>query len=67
MHILILQQNMNSIKTEPDSDSEMYLKYSHNADELLDVKEEENPVPITFPVMKVKIEVSCVYVLVCQC
>ncbi|PNF23999.1 hypothetical protein B7P43_G09293, partial [Cryptotermes secundus] len=50
------QVNMNFIKTERDSDSEMYLKYSHNADELLDVKEEKNPVPITFPVMKVKIE-----------
>lgn len=67
MHIMILQENMNFMKTEPDSDSENYLKYSQNEDELLDVKEEENPVPITFPVMEAKIEVSCVYVLVYQC
>jgi hypothetical protein len=58
---------MNFIKTEPDSDSEMYLKYSDNVDELLDIKEEENPIAITFPVMEVKIEVSCVHVLVYQC
>jgi hypothetical protein len=61
---MILQQNMNSVKTEPDSDSEMYLEYSHNANELIDVKEEGDPVPIKFSVMEVKIEVSCVFVCV---
>lgn len=61
-----LQQNMKFIKTEPDSDSEMYLKFSHNADELLDVKE-ENPIPITFPVKEIKTEVSCTYYHRCFC
>jgi hypothetical protein len=65
-HIIILQQNMNFMKTEPDSDSEMYLKFSNNADELLDVKE-ENPIPITFPVMEIKTEVSCTYCHRCFC
>jgi hypothetical protein len=55
------------MKAEPDSESEMYLIYSDNADDLLDMKEEEDPLAITFPVMEDKIEVSCVHVLVYQC
>jgi hypothetical protein len=53
---------MNLIKMEPDADSETYLSYSHNVSEMLDIKEEGDPVSITFPLMKTENEVSfCVH------
>jgi hypothetical protein len=43
------------------ADSGTYLNYSHNINELPVIKkeEEQNPLLITFPVMKVEVKVSC--------
>jgi len=45
---------MDAVKTEPNSDSEMYFD---SKDDLVDVKEEEVP-PVMFVQVKAKIEVS---------
>lgn len=52
---------MSFMKMDPGADSGTYLKYSHNINELPDIKKEEelNPLLITFPVMKVEVKVSC--------
>lgn len=46
---------------DPGADSGTCLTYSHNINELPDIKEEEQEAPllITFPVMKVEVKVSC--------
>jgi len=46
---------------DPGTGSGTYWKYSHNINELPDVKkeEEQNPLLITFSVMKVEVKVSC--------
>jgi len=51
---------MSFMKMDPGADSGTYLEYSHNINELPDIKEEEqNPLLLTFPVMKVEVKVSC--------
>jgi hypothetical protein len=58
MNVLIVQQCMTFIKMDPGADSGI----SHNINELPDIKEEEeeqNPLLITFPVMKDEVKVSC--------
>jgi hypothetical protein len=47
------------MKMDPGADCGTYLIYSHNTNELPDIKEEQNPLLITFPVMKVEVKVSC--------
>ena len=60
MNVMIMQLSMSFMKMNPAADSGTYLKYSHNINELYDIKEEEqDPVLITFPVMKVEVQVSC--------
>jgi hypothetical protein len=52
---------MSLMKMDPGADSETYLTYSHNINELPDIKEEkeEAPLMITFPVIKGEDKVSC--------
>jgi hypothetical protein len=62
MNVMIVQHCMSFMKMDPGADSGTYLEYSHNINELPDVKEEkeeQNPLLITFPVMKVEVKVSC--------
>jgi len=59
---------MASIKTEPDSDGELYLApriESHH----IDIKEEVTPVLVSFPYMKTGSDVSCLhlYLLLTKC
>lgn len=49
---------MSLMKMDPGADSETYLTYSHNINELPDIKEEA-PLMITFPVIKGEDKVSC--------
>jgi len=55
---LIYQHNMDCIKTEPDPDDEVY---SASCDEiqLIDVKQEEQPLSIRYPPAKDANDVSC--------
>jgi hypothetical protein len=54
----ILQHAMNLMKMEPDDVSETCLSCSYNESELLDIKEDGDPLSITFPVIKTEDEVS---------
>jgi hypothetical protein len=58
MSVLIEQHNMDCIKTEPDSDAEVY-SASCGDIQLVDVKQEEQPVSIIFPAAKDGNDVSC--------
>ena len=53
-NVTVLQLTMDAVKSEPNSDSEMY---SDSKDELVDVKEEEVP-PVMFLQVKTENEVS---------
>jgi len=61
MNVMIVQHYMNFMKMDPGADNGTYLIYSHNINELPGIKkeEEQNPLLITFPVMKVEVKVSC--------
>jgi hypothetical protein len=50
---------MNFIKPEPDPDGEAFLTFSCNDSQLIDVKQDEDPLLIRFPV-KTDNEVSCI-------
>lgn len=50
--ILMLQVIMDFIKSEPNSDCETCLRFSHSNNEMADVKEEGDPIAITFPIVK---------------
>jgi hypothetical protein len=52
---------MDFIKPEPDPDGEAFLTFSYNDNQLIDVKQDEDPLLIRFPV-KADNEVSCVSV-----
>jgi hypothetical protein len=58
--VLFWQHNMEFIKTEPDSDAELY-PASCSGSQLLDVKEEVKPVLVSFPLIKMG---HCVFVCV---
>ena len=58
MTVLIYQHNMDCIKSEPDTDSEVYLA-SCSEIQLVDVKQEEQPLSISFPPAKDGNDVSC--------
>jgi hypothetical protein len=47
------------MKMDPGADSGTYLKYLHSINEFPDIKEEQDPLLITLPVMKVEVKVSC--------
>jgi hypothetical protein len=51
---------MDFIKPEPDTDEEAFLTFSCNENQLIDVKQDEDPLLIRFPVKTDK-EVSCIY------
>jgi len=57
---MVVQHCMSFMKMDPGADSGTYLKYSYNTNELPDIKkeEEQNPLLMTFPVMKVEVKVS---------
>lgn len=57
-----LQLTVDFIKSEPDSDSEVYLT-SHNENGMIEVKEEEDPLLIRFPVTQDENEVSLWHVI----
>ena len=61
MNVMIVQHCLSFMQMDPGADSGTCLKYSHSINELPDIKEEEeqNPLLITFPVMKVEVKVSC--------
>jgi len=58
MTVLIYQHNMDCIKNEPDPDDEVYLA-SCSAIQLVDIKQEEHPLSISFPPAKDGNDVSC--------
>ena len=58
MTVLIYQHNMDCIKTEPDPDDEVYSP-SCSEIQLVAVKQEEQPVSISFPPAEDGNEVSC--------
>ena len=58
MTVLIYQHNMDCIKTEPDSDVEVY-SASYSEIQLVDIKQEEQPLSISFPPAKDGNDVSC--------
>jgi hypothetical protein len=58
--IVVLQLDMNLIKAELDSESETDPSYSHNENELTARNKKEDPLIISFPVMKTENVVSCV-------
>ena len=56
---------MAAIKTEPDSDGELY-PASHIESHHVDVKQEVTPVLVSFPYMKTGNGVSCLYLCLLQ-
>jgi hypothetical protein len=58
MTVLIYQHNMDCIKTEPDPDAEVY-SASCSVIQLVDIKEEEQPVLINLLQAEDDNDVSC--------
>jgi len=58
MTVLIYQQNMDWIKTEPDPDAEVHSP-SCSEIQLVDIKQEEQPLSISFLPVKDGNDVSC--------
>ena len=58
MTVLIYQHNMDCIKTEPDPDDEVHSPSSILI-QLVDIKQEEQPLSISFPPAEDGIDVSC--------
>ena len=61
MTVLIYQHNMDCIKTEPDPDGEVHLVCCSGI-QLVDVKQEQQPVAISFTVAEDGNDVSCQFV-----
>jgi hypothetical protein len=60
---MLLQQRMEFVNTKCDTDSERFLTSPPTGSQSINVKAEEDPVEITFPVKKSESEVSCVFVV----
>jgi hypothetical protein len=58
MAVLIYQHNMDCITTEPDPDAEVQLVYCSET-QLVDIKQEQQPVLISFPTAEDGNDVSC--------
>ena len=58
MTVLIYQHNMDCIKTEPDPDAEVHSP-SCSEIHLVDIKQEKQPLSISFPPAKDGNDVSC--------
>jgi hypothetical protein len=56
---------MDFIKSEPNSDCETYVTLSHSENEVISIKEEEDPLLITSSVMNNGDEVSSMSLLYC--
>lgn len=54
----ILQHNLEAVKVEPGADCETYPAPSFEEDQLIEIKEIGDPIPITFPAIKTEIQVS---------
>ena len=61
MTVLIYQHNMDCIKTQPDQDAEVHSP-SCSEIQLVDIKQEEQPLSISFPPAKDGNDVSCQYI-----
>jgi hypothetical protein len=59
---MLLQNCMDILNVEPGSVSETCPTSSHDGDQIIDVKVEEDPVPIPFKEIKAEHEVSCIHV-----
>jgi hypothetical protein len=64
---MVLQICTDFLKVEPGSISETCLTSSHVGDKIIDVKVEEDPMPINFPGIKAEHEVSCMSVCPLLC
>lgn len=58
MNILVLEHNMEFIKPEPKPDGELCSISFVNGNHLTDIKEEEDPLLIRYPLMKAENEVN---------
>lgn len=58
---MVLQNCTTFLKIEPGSDSET-CPTSYDENYVIDIKVEEDPVPVTFPQIKAEPEVSCISV-----
>lgn len=58
MNTLVLEHNMEFIKPESKRDGELCPTSFVNGNHLTDIKEEENPLLIRYPLMKVENEVN---------
>jgi len=58
MTVLIYQYNMDCIKTEPAPDAEVHSP-SCSVIQLVDIKQEKQPLSISFPLTKDDNDVSC--------
>jgi len=56
--VLIYQHNLDCIKTEPDTDAEVYSP-SCSEIQLVDIKQEEQSLSVSFPPAKDTKDVSC--------
>lgn len=60
---VFLQRRMEFVNTEPDTDSERFLTSPPSGSQPNNIKTEEEPVLMTFPVMRSESEVSCMFVV----
>lgn len=58
MNIVAQQQEMDVVKLEPDPDGVSYPASCHNENQLIGVKEDQDPLVMRFPLMKTENEVS---------
>jgi hypothetical protein len=59
---MVVQICIDFLKVEPLSSNETCPTSSHDGNKVIDIKVEEDPVPITFPGIKPEHEVSCMSV-----
>jgi hypothetical protein len=58
-----LQHRMEFVNTEPDTNNERFLTAPPSGSQPINIKAEEDPMLMTFPVMRSESEVSCVFVV----
>jgi hypothetical protein len=58
MNIMAQQRMMNVVKLEPDPDAKSFSTSCHNENQLIGVKEDQDPLLIRFPLTKTENEVS---------
>jgi hypothetical protein len=60
---VLLQRRMEFVNTEPDTDNERFLTSPASGSQPINIKAEEDPVLMTFPLMRSESEVSCMFVV----